>query len=155
MCIFCETSLAWMREKLFNRIKCVWQWTSKYYTNKTIINQICVCNYYRYLITIFMALPFVMCSMTSNVGVWGMRACSFFLFSWGHFSSDRKLTQGLFLLNNPIFLESGSHFSALKNDPRLLFYEGHFHLYKIHLAAFHVSPMIIFSTNSKLKIETL
>ena len=51
-CNLCETDLAWMTEKMINQIS-FWQRILKCYTNVTIINWLCVSDYYQYLIMIF------------------------------------------------------------------------------------------------------
>ena len=57
LCNLCETSLACVLYVNLNDREavwiCVWQWTSKCYTNVTIINQIYVLDYYQYLVMIF------------------------------------------------------------------------------------------------------
>ena len=85
--VWSETGLAGTTEKLFNQIS-FWQWMSKCYTNETIINQVCVSDYYQYSIMIFcLILPITnawhchsLCAaLSNNVGALGtMWACSLY-----------------------------------------------------------------------------
>ena len=85
----CETSLSWLSEKLFIQIS-FWQWMSKSYMimNVTIINQLCVSDYYWFFNNDFsLRLPInnawhclsICAALSSNVEVWDMWACSLFL----------------------------------------------------------------------------
>ena len=76
-CSLCETSLGWTTEKLLNQISCR-QWTFKCNTNVTIIYRLGVFDNYRLWFSV--RLPFTLwAAISSNIGAWGIRACSLFL----------------------------------------------------------------------------
>ena len=83
-CIFLAT---WARGNELKWQWCFWQWASKFYRNVTFINQLCVSDYYRYLIMIFYTTSmqaFIIYSIVQqfwSVGYESLLSLSFIVFS--------------------------------------------------------------------------